>query len=231
MKSKIWLLISGTLLISTHLQADDSDYSNRQFNVNPGNMMGGMFNPMRNFFGGSNRYSDDYYNYRHAPPPGYHPGYGYPGAAYGYPPVYPGYQPQPHAGSQPANTPAQQTPTAAVDAKPPQAPPVSGYGSTVSDQPVYGEGFRFRPLNSGEQATDKTIPATTTGSTEIPTKVTPQSPAPLGYPAARQPAGQTAGTLGAQTMQQSYKPSQEAQYGTQESQMKFRPLDKPGFSE
>ncbi|MES9828152.1 MAG: hypothetical protein ABW201_07805 [Candidatus Thiodiazotropha sp.] len=219
MKSKIWLLISGTLLISTHLQADDSDYSNRQFNGNPGNMMGGMFNPMRNFFGGSNRYSDDYYNYRHAPPPGYHPGYGYPGAAYGYPPVYPGYQPQRHADSNPANTPTQQTPTAAVDVKPPQAPPVSGYGSTVSDQPDYGERFRFRPLNSGKLSTDSAVP---------PATVTPQSPAPLGYPATRQPAGQTAGTQG---MQQSYKPSMEAQYDTQESQMKFRPLDKPGFSQ
>ncbi|MES9950968.1 MAG: hypothetical protein ABW118_18570 [Candidatus Thiodiazotropha sp.] len=222
MKSKIWLLISGALLISTHLQADDSDYSNRQFNVNPGNMMGGMFNPMRNFFGGSNRYSDDYYNYRHVPPPGYHPGYGYPGAAYGYPPVYPGYQPQQHAGGNPANTPTQQTPTAAVDVKPPQTPPVSGYGSTVSDRPDYDGGFRFRPLNSDKLSTD---------SAETPATVTPQSPAPLGYPATRQPAGQTAGAQGMQTMQQSYKPSMEAQYGTQESQMKFRPLDKPGFSE
>ncbi|MEW8070838.1 MAG: hypothetical protein AB2792_15055 [Candidatus Thiodiazotropha sp.] len=230
MKSKVWLLISGALLISIHLQADDSDYSNRQFSVNPGNMMGGMFNPMRNFFGGSNRYSDDYYNYRYTPPPAYQPGYGYPGAAHGYPPVHPGFQPLPQAGGYSTSNPRQQPPAPTVNAEPPQTPSTPSYGPAVSDQPVYGEQFRFRPLNN-EQLTGKTMQATTKGGAEISVPATGQPLAPLSYPATQQPVDQTTGTQGMHSMEQNFRPNPQLPSGTQQNQMKFRPLDKPGYSE
>jgi hypothetical protein len=210
MKSKIWLLISGTLLISTHLQADD-DYSDRQFNVNPGNMMGGMFNPMRSFFGGSNRYSDDYYNYRYAPPPTYQPGYGYPAAPYGYPPVNPSYQPMPQTGGYPSNIPVQQTSTAATRAQPSQAPASSNYTPAPSGQPTYSEHFRFRPLDTGEQPTQRT---------EISPPSAQQAATPSNYPATPQSSNQTSDA-------QSMMIPPESQMG----QLKFRPLDKPGYSE
>jgi hypothetical protein len=213
MKSKIWLLISGALLISTHLQADENDYSNRQFNVNPGNMMDGMFNPMRSFFGGSNRYSDDYSNYRYAPPPAYQPGYGYsyPAAPYGYPPVNPSYQPMPRAGGYPSNIPAQQTPTAASRAQPPQAPASSSHTPATSGQPTYSEHFRFRPLDTGAQPTQRT---------EISMPSAQQPAALLNYPPTQQPSNQTTATQGIQIPTES-----------QTGQLKFRPLDKPGYSE
>jgi hypothetical protein len=219
MKSKIWLLISGTLLISTHLQADDKDYSNRQFNVNPGNMMDGMFNPMRNFFGGSNRYSDDYYNYRYAPPPAYQPGYGYgygyQGAPYGYPPVNPGYQPLPQTGGYPSNTPPHQSPAAALSQQPPQAPTSSSYApdssGAASGKSTYSEHFRFRPLDTSEQATE--------GREISPPSV--QQPATYSnYPATQQPLDQTTEAQGMQI-----------QSGSQMGQLKFRPLDKPDYTE
>ncbi|MEW8429476.1 MAG: hypothetical protein G8D61_07160, partial [gamma proteobacterium symbiont of Ctena orbiculata] len=64
MKTMAWLIVSGTLLISNQLHGGDPGYDNRQFTVNPGNMMDGMFNPMNSFFGGSDRYPYDHYNYR-----------------------------------------------------------------------------------------------------------------------------------------------------------------------
>jgi hypothetical protein len=194
MKTKIWLLFSGACLISTHPQADNSDYASRQFNINPGNVMEGMYNPMRNFFGGSNRYPDNYYRSRSAPPPPYHPGYGYPGAGYGYPPTNPGYQPLPQRGVYPSYS---ATPEAA-----PQTPPASGYDTTVPGEPTHYENFRFRPLdNSGISAdtAPQTVPETTVDQ-------------------------------GGLTPQQGYEPSLTMPQGAEADQMKFRPLDQPGYT-
>lgn len=223
MKSKIWLLISGALLTLTHLQADDGDYSNRQFSVNPGNMADGMFNPMRNFFGGSNRYYGDYYNYRYAPPAAYQRGYGYPGTAYyGYPPVYPGYQPLPQTGGYPSNAPAQQSPAAALSAQPPQAPASSSFTPPASSQTTYSEQFHFRPLDSSEQPTQ---------GAEPPPPSTQQSFTPLNYPATQQFSDHTAGTQDMHTRDQNYRSNMEKAPGSEAGQMKFRPLDQPGYSE
>ncbi|MGD8913205.1 MAG: hypothetical protein PVJ68_10755 [Candidatus Thiodiazotropha sp.] len=224
MKSKIWLLISGALLTSSHLQADDGDYSNRQFSVNPGNMVDGMFNPMRGFFGGSNRYSDDYYKYRYAPPPAYQPGYGYgyPGSAYGYPPVYPGYQPLPQTGGYPSNIPAQQPPAAAISTQPPQAPASSGFAPPASGQANYSEQYHFRPLDSSEQPTQGTV---------LSSPTTQQSHTPLNYPTTQQFPDQSAETQDMITRDQTYRSNLEKAPGSEAGQMKFRPLDKPGYSE
>jgi hypothetical protein len=197
MKSKIWLIISGAYLISIHLQADESDYGTRQFTINPGNVMDGMFNPMRNMFGGSNRYSDDYYNYRYAPPPPYLPGYGYPGQN-------PAYQFSPQQGGMyPLYEPRQQAPAPSVSAPPPQAPPASDYIPTAPAEPTYYEQFRFRPLEKSEI------------STQMP-------------PAETAEVRRDQGIL---TPQQGYEPSLVIPPETGASQMKFRPLDKPGYSE
>jgi hypothetical protein len=223
MKSKMWLLISGVLLISAHLLADDRDYSNRQFNVNPGNMVDGMFNPMRGFFGGSNRYSDDYYNRRYAPPPAYQPGYGYgygyPGAPYGYPPVNPGYQPLPQTGGYPTNIPPQHPPAATAGAQPHQTPASSSYTPAPSAQPGYSEHFRFRPLDTAEQPV---------GGTETSPPSARQPAAPPSYPATQQPSGRDIGT---QTLKQGYGTDGQIPSGSQTGQLKFRPLDQPGYSE
>lgn len=204
MKSKIWLLIGGACLITTHPMADDSNYDTRQMTINPGNVMDGMFNPMRNFFGGSNRYSEDYHNYRYAPPPYHQPGYGYPGAGYGYPP--PGYQPPPLEGAYPSYSPTRQAPAPRVSAQPPvtaeppQTPPSPGYGPTPAAEPTYYKQFRFRPLDKSGTSAD----------------ISPQVPP--------EPTGDQA----ILTPQRGYEPSLAIPPGAEAGQMKFRPLDKPG---
>jgi hypothetical protein len=191
MKSKIWLLISGACLISIHLQADESDYGNRQFTINPGNVMDGMYNPMRNLFGG-----------RYAPPHPYQPGYAYPGAGYGYPPPHPGYQPQ--GGVYPSYSPTQQLPAPSLGAQPSQTPAASDYSSaTTPAEPTYYEQFRFRPLDKSD----------------VSTGMAPKA------------AHETTGDQSILTPQQGYEPSLAMPPGTEAGQMKFRPLDKPGYTE
>lgn len=239
MKTKVWpvkrqhniygvLAVSGTLLISTLSHAADPGYNDsagdsRQFNINPGNMMDGMVNPMRNFFGGSDRYSNDYYNYRYAPPPAYAPpGYGYPGTAYPYPPGYPGYpgyQPPSHVGGYASPPSAQQPPAASVNTQPP--PPVSTFRPAPSEQPAYTEQYRFRPLDSTDQPTGGPI-AGPTYQESIP---------PTGYSATRQAVPPGAVPPGSHTMEPGYGPNFVPGSGTQEQRMIFRPLDKPGYSE
>lgn len=220
MKTKVWLICSATLLISTQAHAVDPGYgdpsgSNRQFNVNPGNMMNGMFNPMHNFFGGSDRYSNDYYNYRYPVPPAYAPGYGYPGAA--YPPVYPGYQPPPQAGGYAPTPSAQQPPAAPATTQ----PPAPTYRAAPSTQPVYGEKYRFRPLHSDDTST--AVPLD-----ESPYQV-PQ--APTGYSATGQAARGSSVPSSPYSTGPDYGPAIETAPGTQERRMIFRPLDKPGYSQ
>ncbi|MES9969381.1 MAG: hypothetical protein ABW092_05060 [Candidatus Thiodiazotropha sp.] len=204
MNSRVWLVLSTILLISTSLQADDYGYDNRQFTINPGDAMGGMFNPMRNFFGGSNRYPDNYYDYRYAPPTTYAPGYGYPGTTYGYPPVYPGGYPsfQPLQQQQ-----THQQPQAPTTEKRDVQTQVPAYTHPTPTQPVYEERYRFRPLDSGEPA------------------------APLNETSPQPPAPQATLPRNRGAMEQYYSPAIEATGGGQQQQMKFRPLDKPGYSE
>ncbi|MEW8425211.1 MAG: hypothetical protein AB2654_06525 [Candidatus Thiodiazotropha sp.] len=216
MKTMAWLIVSGTLLISNQLHGGDPGYDNRQFTVNPGNMMDGMFNPMNSFFGGSDRYPYDHYNYRHAPPPAYPPAYGHPGTSYGYPPVYPGYQSLPQTGgysTPPAPVQQPQPPTANVEPAPPAA-----YNQAPSAQPGYAEKYRFRPLDATEPAAENK------GGSPSPREAAPLS----GYPPAP-PMDQTAAPQSRHAMEGGYGPSRGSQ--TQESQMKFRPLDKPGYTE
>jgi hypothetical protein len=202
MKTNIWLLFSGACLISTHLQADDSAYTNRQFNINPGNVMDGMFNPMRNLFGGSNRYPDDYYQYRSIPPPPYHPGYGYSGAGYGYPPANPGYRPLPQGSIYPSYSQTPQAPAPRISEESPQIPPTSGNNTTVPAEPTHYENFRFRPLDNSEISVDT----------------------------ASQTAPETTVEQGFLTPQQGYEPSLTMPQGAEANQMKFRPLDQPGYT-
>ncbi|WP_316366244.1 hypothetical protein [Candidatus Thiodiazotropha sp. CDECU1] len=231
MNSKVWLILSSILLISTHLQADDSGYGNRQFTFNPGNGMGDMFNPMRNFFGGSNRYSDDYYNHPYAPPTAYPPGYGYPGAAYGYPPVNPAYPPQPQVGGYPSFPPVQQPQAPTTDKKGSQTPPPA-YSHPTSNQPVYGEQYRFRPLESSEPAAIERPRDSATERAEYASPpVQQQAPAPISYPSSQPQAEQASIPRSSHAMEQSYSPAIEPTAGTQQGQMKFRPLDQPGYSE
>ncbi|PVV08337.1 MAG: hypothetical protein B6D72_16615 [gamma proteobacterium symbiont of Ctena orbiculata] len=218
MKTKVWLIVSGTLLIANQLHAGDPGYDNRQLSINPGNMMDGMFNPMNSFFGGSDRYPNDYYNYRYAPPPAYPPVYGHPGTDYGYPPVHPGYQSLPQTGGYPSPpAPAQQPQPSTVNVEPTPPP---AYNRAPSVPPGYAEKYRFRPLEATEPAVENK------GGSPYPQESAPQS----GYSAAP-PMGQTAAPQSRHAMEGGYGPSMGSQPQTQESQMKFRPLDQPGYTE
>lgn len=222
MKTQVWPIVSAILLISTPSFAGDPGYNDfsdntRQFNINPGNMADGMFNPMRNFFGGSDRYSNDYYDYRYAPPPAYPPGYGYPGSAYPYAPVYPGYQAPPQAGGY--APPAQQPPAPTLHKQPPA--PVSTYRPAPVKQPVFGEKYRFRPLESSDPSTGNEI-------TEPPHQ---EPPVPSEYSATGQASQYNTVPPGSPAPQHSYRPALEPGLETQQQQMIFRPLDKPGYSQ
>ncbi|MES9992138.1 MAG: hypothetical protein ABW098_09305 [Candidatus Thiodiazotropha sp.] len=216
MKTKVWLIVGGTLLISYQLKAEDSGYDNRQFTINPGNMMGGMFNPMNNFFGGSDPYPNDYYSYPYAPPPGYPPAYGYPGAGYGYPPLYPGYQPLPQSGAYPAPGPTTEQPQSSTANVQP-APPAT-YNQPPSVQPGFTKKYRFRPLEANEPAANNN-----NSSSPITKQINSSVPA--------QPMGQAVAPQYQEAPQGGYGQGRINQPATQETQMKFRPLDQPGYSE
>ncbi|MCU7945335.1 MAG: hypothetical protein KZQ72_01600 [Candidatus Thiodiazotropha sp. (ex Cardiolucina cf. quadrata)] len=260
MRCMVWPIICSTLLITADLQAGEPQYessnSGRQFNVNPNNMMNGMPNPMRNMFGGSNRYRDGYDNYRYAPPPppGYPPVYGYPGNPYPQPPVpysYPGQIPNSGHSALPQGSPQPQMPAAApvqpqptttgyVNNRPnrPQ-PPVA----TTTYQPTYQESYRFRPLDT-MQPTDENSPVTMTPVKEAvqpvitedpqqPAPVTQRPLAPLSYPSYKaQETEQPPLSPQKQPTQTTYAPQTEALPIDQDDQMmRFRPLDKPGYSQ
>ncbi|MEW8505999.1 MAG: hypothetical protein AB2598_04805 [Candidatus Thiodiazotropha sp.] len=218
MKTMVWLTVSATLLIASQLQAEDSGYDNRQFTINPGNMMNGMFNPMNSFFSGSDRYPNDYYNYRYAPPPAYPPAYGYPGAGYGYPPAHPGYQAPPRTGGYPTPAPAAQQPQPSTANAQPAPPAAHDQASPVHSG--YAEKYRFRPLDANEPAANNSNSATN-----------PQDSAPPPVYPSPPPVGQAAAPLNPHSADGGYGPGQGSRSSIQESQMKFRPLDKPGYVE
>jgi hypothetical protein len=218
--------------------AYDANDNSRQFNINPGHMMNGFDNPMRNMFGSSRRPYNEYPTAGHAPPyyppaygypayPSYrqpYPGSGYPsqqqlGPGYSTPYGYPQAYPEPAA---PPPKPAMQTPTHGTT-----PPPTRGYQPMATNPGQAGE-YRFRPLDEpptpegGEQAPQTIeVPATSPG----PVTVTPSAPAsrepepmaPRSYPD-RQPQ----------------PPAPQSQvHGRlieQEPNLMFRPLDKPGYS-
>ncbi|MCU7893176.1 MAG: hypothetical protein KZQ78_16950 [Candidatus Thiodiazotropha sp. (ex Ustalcina ferruginea)] len=239
MRCRVWPIICSTLLITAHLQAGEPQYessnSGRRFNVNPGNMMNGMPNPMRNMFGGSNRYRGNYDNYRYAPPPppGYPPVYGYPGNPYPQPPInysYPGQMPNSGHSALPQGGPQPQTPAAApvqpqptttgyVNNRPNRPQP---HVATTTYQPAYQESYRFRPLDT-MQPTEENPPVTVTPVKEVITE-DPQQPA--------QETEQPPLSPQKQPTQTTYAPQTEALPIDQDDQMmRFRPLDKPGYSQ
>ncbi|MCU7881703.1 MAG: hypothetical protein KZQ66_16100 [Candidatus Thiodiazotropha sp. (ex Lucinoma aequizonata)] len=256
----LWPIICSTLLISTHLQAGEPQYkfsnTGRQYNVNPSNMMNGTPNPMRNMFGGSNRYRDGYDNYRYVPPPppGYPPVYGCPGNPYPQPPVpysYPaqipnnGYSILPQGSHQPQMPAAalvqpQPTTTGYINNRPnrPQSPV-----ATTTYQPAYQESYRFRPLETMQPTKEDSPVIVTLVKEAVQPLITedPQQPAlvtqlplaSLSYPSYKaQETEQPPLRPQKQPAQTTHAPQTEALSIDQDDQMmRFRPLDKPGYSQ
>ena len=216
-----WLSLCTLIILgSTDLFAEGDT---RQFNVNPGNMMGGMMNPMRNMFGGydrnQGRYYDNYDSPYYAPqaypyyPQGYgaYPGTGYPQAptGYGVPsaqyPANPGYQ-QP---MEPAvQTPAYPEQAAPVYQQPqPVMQPATPYANAPQEQ------FHFRPMDQPSTMQNSAQPAS-------PTYAQPQIAEPQG--------GSAYYASPAPSAAQGYQ--QQPQVPVDPT-MKFRPLDQPGYSQ
>jgi hypothetical protein len=202
----IWLAICVLSFLALPIMLSADEYQDgRHFSVNPGDMMGGMMNPMRDMFGGYDR-DRGYYN---AYPPTYYPPraypqypskYAYPGMAHGQPysgyapasPYYqapPGYQPNIDAPNYPSEPSVHQTPYPPSE----QAATEPPYRSSPSAE----RPFHFRPM---EPLQAETPPAYPEAKTEVQSKKT--------YPS------------------QSAKTSNPV-----ESRLKFRPLDQPGYSQ
>lgn len=210
----------------------NTDSNTRQFNFNPGNMMNRVENPMRNMFGSAKRSYNEY------PAEGYAP--------YNYPPVYgyPAYhQPYPNYGytpQEPVNR-GYLTPYGSPQAYPGpaprpamQAPAHGATPHTVRDRqpmlanPDQGGAYRFRPLDEtaapeGGKPAPQPLHETTASPGDV--AMTPSAPAyrepkplaPLTYsdaqPQPSTPEKQVRNTL-----------------TEQDPRLKFRPLDKPGYS-
>jgi hypothetical protein len=216
MKLHLFTLALSAGLVSPLMAQDPYDYpadpgyyreTNRpQLNFNPGNMMNLPVNPVRNMFSPSNRYYESYPSGRYAPP---FYGYGYP-AYPTYPQSYPSYGPTLHsppgqgysAPLQPAiPAPAyNRTPAAAMERRP------------THPEPDRGTGYRFRPLNEpaipAPPPMERPQPLSERKSVAGHGEYRPQ--APVGYPRVKAPPSTT-----------------EAQF---ENNLRFRPLDKPGYS-
>ncbi|MEW8625270.1 MAG: hypothetical protein AB2551_05925 [Candidatus Thiodiazotropha sp.] len=219
-----WLSLCTLIILgSTDLSAEGDT---RQFNVNPGNMMGGMMNPMRNMFGGydrnQGRYYDNYDSPYYAPqaypyyPQGYgaYPGTGYPQAPAGYGapsaqyPANPYQQPMEPA----AQTPAYPEQAAPVYQQPqPVMQPATPYANAPQEQ------FHFRPMDQQSTVQDSTPPATSL----YPQPQTTEPRGGQGYYSSPAPSAASAYPQGYQ---------QQPQVPVDPS-MKFRPLDQPGYSQ
>jgi hypothetical protein len=216
-----WLLVC-TLLLFSCSPLFGEEQSGRHFNFNPGNMMDGMVNPMRNMFSGYGRdqgpYSDYYpygapqgypyypQNYRY--PSGYYPqppvGYGTPATQY---PTYPVYQQPVQPAPQAPNYTEQQ-------AKPnyqptPAAKPTSPYPSPPREQ------FIFRPMEQQPSLPDSGQ------QTGTPYQQTPNLPTRPDYRYNPTPVEDSG-------YQQAYPQSTQVPV---DQRMKFRPLDQPGYSQ
>ncbi len=231
----------------------DADNTTRQFNFNPGDMMNGMGNPMRNFFGSSNRRYNDYPSGGYAPP-AYPPAYGYP-AYPGYQTPYPGYgdpaQPPaapeyPATHAAPSGQPFQVAPPAASRMPPPAygaAPPAATNYQPMVANPDQSAPYRFRPLEETApppvQDSLQQRPPEPTAMPQ-PREVAPPAAgyreaaplAPLTYP---QESGYPE-PLAPLTYPEAEAPAPAPQVEMRDSRiqpdpnLKFRPLDKPGYS-
>ena len=217
---KWFSLCTLIILGSTDLHAEGDT---RQFNVNPGNMMGGMMNPMRNMFGGYDRNQGGYYDNYDAP--------------------Y--YAPQPIHTTTPrdmAPIPAQATLRLRLvmqhlqpSIRQSRLPAAQSTGSTDSRLPAAGRSslstattddaagdplrqcspgaVQFRPMDQPSTMQDSAQPAT-------PTYAQPQIAEPQGGTAYY---GNPAPSAAQGYQQQPQVPV--------EPSMKFRPLDQPGYAQ
>jgi hypothetical protein len=229
----------------------ETNNSSRQFNFNPADMVNQMSNPMRSMFGSSRRGYDDH-TVAGYPPAAYPPVYGYP-AYPAYQQPYRGYSQIPQPPIEPDYTipysyiPAQ--PALAEPARQPymQAPPYErevppaarDYQPTFAN-PKQGVRYNFRPLeeelpladdSSRQPATSASAPSQTgaasTATEPVERKLQPQ--APPTYPKkSAQAAPPTPPTYPEQQLQSSSPPDTTPMQ--QDSKLKFRPLDKPGYS-
>ncbi|MEJ2619481.1 MAG: hypothetical protein P8163_04320 [Candidatus Thiodiazotropha sp.] len=213
-----WLSLCPLLILgSMDLYAEGDT---RQFNVNPGNMMDGMMNPMRNMFGGYDRnqgryndgYDNPYYGRQSYPhyPQGYnaYPGSTYPQAPAGYGapttqyPANSGYQ-------QPLQPAVPQSPSYLQQAAPEyQQPQTMPQPTPYSNAPR--EQFHFRPLDQQPTTQEYQQPPVTSAY--------PQTQGGAGYYNSPTPS----------TGPQGY---QQPPQVTVDPSMKFRPLDQPGYSQ
>lgn len=245
MKRHLWPAVWSALMMTTPLMAQepypsygypsgyatepayDSDRDTREFNFHPNDMMNRMPNPMNSMFGSNRRRYNAYPENRYGPPPVYPPAYGYP--------VYPAYQPPQDAGyARPAPAYAEPygaQPTYPAQPEPSQAPaadnavgydraPSAAAGRLPPPNPASGERYNFRPLDNPPPAADTASPAPM------------QEPqAPLNYePAYTEQIPPGPIDYSAQT-QQTTQPATEQNTVIHEGHvMKFRPLDKPGYT-
>ncbi|MET0089397.1 MAG: hypothetical protein ABW068_05130 [Candidatus Thiodiazotropha sp.] len=247
-----WLALSVLSVLNIPASLADDGQDSRQFNFNPGNMMGGMMNPMRGMFNGTDRdrgYYDNYYaNPSYYGPPGYPGEYGYPGGAYaqpypGYANGYPGYYaaPQPVPQELPSVRQQPDREPAPTYYEPQEAPP------TYWQQPSK-DAYSFRPMDSQPDAgggyPETSAPYPQPGTYTAPQsgytsgyEPMPQDPYQAGYesaPAYPAPSGPVGGyndpynTAPVSPYQgQSYNGYGEST----EPGLKFRPLDQPGYSQ
>ncbi|MEJ2453338.1 MAG: hypothetical protein P8103_04170 [Candidatus Thiodiazotropha sp.] len=231
----------------------DADNTSRQFNFNPGDVMNGMGNPMGNFFGSSNRRYNDYPSGGYAPP-AYPPAYGYP-AYPGYQPAYPGYgypaQPPatpayPATDAAPSGQPNRMPPGAQPMTQPPaygSAPPAAADYQPRFANPGQADHFRFRPLEETAPP-----PAQASPQQRLPEPaVIPQPPeavpptagyrepeplAPLTYPKSNSYPEPMAPLTYPEAEATTPAPRVEMRDTRiqQDPGLKFRPLDKPGYS-
>ncbi|MCU7934385.1 MAG: hypothetical protein KZQ99_05820 [Candidatus Thiodiazotropha sp. (ex Dulcina madagascariensis)] len=254
MTRTVWPIFCGSILIIAHLHAAEPtyaspNYESRRFGVNPGNMMGGMMNPMHNLFGNSaNRGGYNDYRYAYPAPPGYPPGYAYPGVPYGQPPVYDygGAAPAPAYSSTPYQYRPQTPPAAPAPSNPAPAGSDNNRSNTpepLSVTPGYHSSlqkrYRFRPLDN-TQPTPAASPMTETpprpmaDETSMPSPVTQAPPLPASNPTDAEYSQRTQPPMGypSQPPATRYAPQTGTDAGMpQEQTMKFRPWDKPGYSQ
>jgi hypothetical protein len=212
----------------------DTDNTTRQFNFSPGDVVNRMGNPMRNMFGSANRRYDDYPTGSYAPP-AYPPAYGYPAypgyqrpyTGYGYPPqtpIGPGYS---GTYAAPSSQPAQAEPVPRTMLKPPayeSMPPARQDYQPIFTNPEQAARYRFRPLQ-------EPAPATAGEPLQAPVPE-PESLAPLTYPQDRIDAQPMAPLSFPEAPTQTPAPTVEWRDSSiqQDPALKFRPLDKPGYS-
>jgi hypothetical protein len=231
----------------------DTDDTSRQFTFSPGEMMNRMGNPAHTIFGSPYQRYYDYPTGSYAPP-AYPPAYGYPTypnyqrpyAGYGYLPQTPPDPGNSRTSAPPSDQPAQIGPTPQARLQPPayeNAPPArQGYQPMFTDQ-EQATRYRFRPLQKAAPLpAEKVLQAPGPEPSESAESVMAQPPAPayqkpaplapLTYPQGRVYAEPMAPLTYPEASTQAQVPSVERKNGSTQADptLKFRPLDKPGYS-